>query len=536
MITWLLAASLASERPLSVTAAPPADAGKARVQVALDATTAALPDLPTALKAVVGAGTAKVAGVRPLGGEPVEVVLAFDQSGSFKGHWADAFTLARAWSAALPPGVHVRVLLFGVEVTDAGEGADAAALAPILDAAEAKKPIQGWTRLRSSVRDAIDRASAAAPLDRGGLRQVIVFTDAGEESPAYSIDDVITHARGHNTRVDMVAFVTNSASVARRLDEVKRIAEGTGGALLQVDNVAGVTPELTALASVSTRTRWVDLTFCGVPADRGATFDDTVEIELWQQGSRRAASGPTPLRQAAVAPATAPCEPPPVAAPPPPTPDPAPAPKGWPWWVWWAIPAGLLLLLLLPLLWWATRKKEEPAPVVAPPPAPVAEPSGAHAAFAPVAADGHDPLERLPEIHLDLVGGAAGAKARVRLNKRLMIVGAAPAADVAVEVPQVSTHHATLQLFPNGNLFVRDEGSTNGTFVDGRKLAAGERCKVELGQTISFSRAITYRVGRPDVPTPPAPTPAPRPAKHRTIVAPIAPVKPPGPGEPGGDA
>jgi hypothetical protein len=204
--------------------------------------------------------------------------------------------------------------------------------------------------------------------------------------------------------------------------------------------------------------------------------------------------------------------------------------------VWWAIPGGLLaLLLLLPLLWWATRKKPAPEPAVVAP-APVApEPSGAHSAFAPVAADGHDPLERLPEIHLDLVGGAAGAKARVRVNKRLMTVGAGPSADVAVEVAQVSTHHATLQLFPNGNLFVRDEGSTNGTFVDGRKLTAGERCKVEIGQTISFSRAITYRVGRPDAPAPPPVAPPARPAKHRTIVAPVAPIKPPNGGD-GGDA
>ena len=110
--------------------------------------------------------------------------------------------------------------------------------------------------------------------------------------------------------------------------------------------------------------------------------------------------------------------------------------------------------------------------------------------------------------------------------------------DLAVNLPQLSGHHATVQLFKGGNVFVKDEHSTNGTFVDGRRLNPGERVQVRPGQIIRLSQHLELTLVQPGLqpaepssqvpiaaapPSVPATTPpsaeAPRP-RARTIYAP----------------
>jgi hypothetical protein len=542
----LLVASvaLAADVRVAVVAAPPASDGVGRVSViaADDAIRKTIAEAPTtALRAEIGAGSAKVTAARPAAEQGGVTLLAFDQSGSFKAHWADAFRLAGAYADALgtDPTHRVGVLTFGVSLLDHGVAAGSADVKALLSTAESKGAVQGYTRLRNFIRESSTLAETLLPLSKGGLREVIVFTDAGEESTAYSVDEVVAHARQLGVRVNVVVLYTASQTAARRLDEVKQIAERTGGRFVQVDAIDQARPLVAEIASAPSRTFWVELSYCGVPSDRGERFDDTVEVEVWQAGARLGTSGVVPFRQHAATAALSACA---SAAPADVTVDP-PAPAGWSALWRWAVPLGLLLLALLLLLLWRARRAPPavPAPVapsvaapIAPPPAPLPPPPMLAAAFEPTDEPWQNPLERLPAIDLELVTGPPGARARFRLTRRTTTVGARPEADLRLDVAQISNEHAVVHLFPNGNVFVQDERSTNGTFVDGQKVDPGVRKQVKPGQTLSFSRKVVYRVVRaerehaaPAMPAPPPAAPA-APAAHekaRTIIAPVRPPK-----------
>jgi hypothetical protein len=45
--------------------------------------------------------------------------------------------------------------------------------------------------------------------------------------------------------------------------------------------------------------------------------------------------------------------------------------------------------------------------------------------------------------------------------------------EVAIDDPYASAKHALLRLTPDGGISIRDEGSSNGTYVDGEQLPAG---------------------------------------------------------------
>jgi hypothetical protein len=193
----------------------------------------------------------------------------------------------------------------------------------------------------------------------------------------------------------------------------------------------------------------------------------------------------------------------------------------------------MLLLLIVVLM---RRKKPEPEPAPTPPPPPpepvlveASEPEpadrGPSSPFAPVTGGWEDPLDRLPVLLLELETGPASAPRTVRVNKRTFAVGARGTADLTIDVPQVSGEHATLQLYPNGNLFVRDAGSTNGTWVDGVRVSKDRKTKVSVGQRVSFSRKVVYRVSRPErgEETPPEPPKPKRRERAKTILSPVQP-------------
>ena len=67
-------------------------------------------------------------------------------------------------------------------------------------------------------------------------------------------------------------------------------------------------------------------------------------------------------------------------------------------------------------------------------------------------------------------------------------------ADFVIHEPSVSRVHAKIQR-NEGKYFVRDLNSTNGTFLNERRLRINERVQIQPGDTIAFARA-EYRVGR----------------------------------------
>jgi len=215
---------------------------------------------------------------------------------------------------------------------------------------------------------------------------------------------------------------------------------------------------------------------------------------------------------------------------------------------------GLLaLLLLVAALLWRRRAPTLP-PVEAQPPAPPppAPPPESEPLSSPTPAPWVDPLKRLPETHLVLRKGPVGMERFYRVHTSPFHIGYSKEMNLVVDLPQITAHHATLQVYPNGNVFVVDAGSKNGTFVDGQRLAQGTRVLVKPGQIISLSRHLELELEQPGLapkaasapgpttsppPTPPAPpapsVPSDAPAastrpKVKTI---FAPMKPPGEGE-----
>lgn len=70
---------------------------------------------------------------------------------------------------------------------------------------------------------------------------------------------------------------------------------------------------------------------------------------------------------------------------------------------------------------------------------------------------------------------------------RPLVLGRSPEADVVLEDPYASDFHARL-VFQAGEVRVQDLGSTNGTFVNGERLAAPTSLRrgdqMRVGQTI----------------------------------------------------
>jgi pSer/pThr/pTyr-binding forkhead associated (FHA) protein len=65
-------------------------------------------------------------------------------------------------------------------------------------------------------------------------------------------------------------------------------------------------------------------------------------------------------------------------------------------------------------------------------------------------------------------------------------VGRDPAqCPITLAEPRVSGVHATLR-FENGTLMVRDEGSNNGTYVNGARIAAGVFTPISSGSALRF--------------------------------------------------
>ena len=71
------------------------------------------------------------------------------------------------------------------------------------------------------------------------------------------------------------------------------------------------------------------------------------------------------------------------------------------------------------------------------------------------------------------------------LPRSLKTVGRAPRADFIVDAPLVSRLHCRLSMDGNDCLDVEDLGSTNGTFVNGRKV---RRSALRAGDTLKVGR------------------------------------------------
>lgn len=88
-------------------------------------------------------------------------------------------------------------------------------------------------------------------------------------------------------------------------------------------------------------------------------------------------------------------------------------------------------------------------------------------------------------------------------------VGRAPENEVCLQQPSVSAAHCELWLMKE-RLLVRDLGSTNGIFIDGRPVSEGELTNGSLLAVGAVELTVQDLPGRVALPQPPAPAPPPR--------------------------
>ena len=82
---------------------------------------------------------------------------------------------------------------------------------------------------------------------------------------------------------------------------------------------------------------------------------------------------------------------------------------------------------------------------------------------------------------------------RTPLRASPFLVGRGPGCDLVLQADGVSFHHAELQQRRDGGLWVVDRQSRNGTYLNGRRLAAEER--LEEGDSLRFADQ-EFRLGR----------------------------------------
>jgi pSer/pThr/pTyr-binding forkhead associated (FHA) protein len=70
-------------------------------------------------------------------------------------------------------------------------------------------------------------------------------------------------------------------------------------------------------------------------------------------------------------------------------------------------------------------------------------------------------------------------------GKRLS-VGRISDNELALNDASVSKIHAALLMNHEGTLLVADTGSTNGTFINGRRISYGEARQIEAGDVVGF--------------------------------------------------
>jgi hypothetical protein len=489
----------------------------------------------TDLAVLVGNGGARPTAVTPFATDAVYTAIAFDASGSFRPHLPAAIASAKAFASALPPGGRTAVYTFGSQLSDLGEGSGSA-VSGLLDHAQDAKA-EKVTRLKGLVSEVVD---AVAHRQTGqALRQVVVFTDAGEESEVFSLNELVADARQAGVLVHVVNFVgVGGRQDATRLDEMKALAERTGGTHLE-GGAADINSALADVARAPERLVWVDVAYCAVTATT-PFVQDTVQVEIRRGEAPFPSTGKVEFNQQVAGPATAACAPQAsgvtpvtdvtdVTDAPSPTSGTPPSTSGTlPWWAYALAGIGLLgLLALLGTIAVATRKKaplsangagtashdntvrSEPAAPTRPPS--VSPETTEDKVVPPPPPDPTDPFANLPpETQLTVVSAEGGLlEPYYRLTKRETVFGASGEADVVLDMSRISGRHAKFELFSNGAVWVTDLDSRNGTFVDGRRLAPNERVRLPPGALIGLSQQVGVRLRQPsrDPLHPPAPAP-----------------------------
>ncbi|MFC9972717.1 FHA domain-containing protein, partial [Spirillospora sp. NPDC127200] len=86
---------------------------------------------------------------------------------------------------------------------------------------------------------------------------------------------------------------------------------------------------------------------------------------------------------------------------------------------------------------------------------------------------------------------------KVSVGQHLVLgrdAGQSPVAATFTQYDNVSRRHSTVWLDPSGTAWVRDEGSTNGTFVNGERLPRGVEAPLRDGDQLRLAADVTGTV------------------------------------------
>ena len=493
-------------------------------------------DFAIVVKEGGGVGSLTVA---PMTG-PTKTVVALDMSITFKRGFGKSLAepVITKYAALVAQGDSIGLAIIGAQ-TSSSVALRTDSSAFLVDVSGA---MSGKSELQSLVYAGIRASVAEAARDvYSGVREVIVFTDGGEEQPV-SADEwnmLIADARDKGVRVSVILPIPTTAPIGSTtamwgstLSSLAAIANATGGAFNDSGVEDAAVVALKAAREEAQRWLVVEGTLCGVQQGR----DIKVRVEYKPLGQTKSWTEYRTLVPVSATGMDSPCA------------DPAAAAAGlcakpcavweecragkceartcdkgcpdgsvcgpgklcraaqpaaaWSWWLWVVVGGGALLVVAGLLVARRSRRSAEavsfeevmyPEPPPVEPPLPTPEPES----LGPIVA----PLAALPEIHLVAIGGSITAGERWRLHKPRMSAGAssdpADGNDLVFPIGKVSGRHAMFELYPSGDLWVTDVGSRNGTFVNNRQLTANERTKLRVGDQLKLSQNLTLEVSIP---------------------------------------
>lgn len=97
-----------------------------------------------------------------------------------------------------------------------------------------------------------------------------------------------------------------------------------------------------------------------------------------------------------------------------------------------------------------------------------------------------NPLDVIITARISMPTGQQEENLKFRPGGRRVNVGRGSDNDLYLNHPSVSKVHAALVLNREGTLLVSDTGSTNGTYINGRRMVYGEARQIEDGDVVGF--------------------------------------------------
>lgn len=83
-----------------------------------------------------------------------------------------------------------------------------------------------------------------------------------------------------------------------------------------------------------------------------------------------------------------------------------------------------------------------------------------------------------------------GKTETIELNQRVVFIGRASSFGLFDQDPEISRKHLMIKLNENGEVFVEDQGSTNGSFINGKRITGMHRVRPSDEVRVGLSRVF----------------------------------------------